>query len=69
MIIQRKAPRQGNLKSWTEDGEILIRESLDRGKDVQTVCLTPEELERILKAHREQCTLEKLRTLPQFTKR
>lgn len=46
--IQRRPPRQGNLQVWFSDGEIYIRESLDRGKDVQTVCLAPEELGKIV---------------------
>lgn len=40
------------LTAWveTDDGseEVFIRESLDRGKDVQTVAITKEELKRII---------------------
>ncbi len=37
------------LTAWIEpDGEIFIRESLNRGRDVQTVALTKEELLKIV---------------------
>jgi hypothetical protein len=47
--IRRKAS-EGILDIWSDpDGEIFIRESLNRGRDVQTVCLTANELDKIVK--------------------
>ena len=52
--IRRKKPRQGTLSAWLEEGEIFIRESLERGRDVQTVCVTKEELLKILALEPEE---------------
>ncbi len=41
------------LQVWVDDGEIYIRESMDRGRDVQTVCATRSELEKILAAEKD----------------
>jgi hypothetical protein len=47
--IRRKAG-DGILDVWSDpDGELYIRESLNRGRDVQTVCLTAHELDKIVK--------------------
>lgn len=48
MKIVRRRPRIGVLHVWVEYGEIFISESLDKGRDVQTVCVTREELSKIL---------------------
>ena len=46
----RIASRKGGgvLSAWLDNDEIFIRESLDRGRDVQTVAVTRDELLKIL---------------------
>lgn len=41
--------KRGVLTAWLDENEIFIRESLDRGRDVQTVCVSRAELEKILR--------------------
>ncbi|MDE2100010.1 MAG: hypothetical protein KGL39_22340 [Patescibacteria group bacterium] len=43
----------GSVVAWEDDGEIYIREKLDRGRDVQTVALSPIELRKILSRYEE----------------
>lgn len=53
MRIVRKDGR-GVVSAWIEGDEIFIRESLDRGKDVQTICLSRKELLKILELEPEE---------------
>lgn len=55
MKIQRKDGK-GVVNVWFDEGEFYIRESLERGKDVQTVCLSKDEF---LKIHANLEKIEK----------
>ena len=38
----------GIVSAWIDGDDYYIRESLDRGRDIQTICLSRSELQRIL---------------------
>lgn len=52
----------GVLTAWVDEttDELYIRESLDRGKDVQTVCVSRAELAKISALQKEGELLEKI---------
>jgi len=50
-IRQGKPDIGGTITAWRDsdtDSGVLIRETMDRGRDVQTVYVTQQDLEKIL---------------------
>jgi crotonobetainyl-CoA:carnitine CoA-transferase CaiB-like acyl-CoA transferase len=39
----------GKVQAWKEDDGVFVRESMNRGKDVQTVFLNAEEFAKIFR--------------------
>jgi hypothetical protein len=48
--IQRR-DWKGNLKVWTNEDEVFIRETTLGGKQMDTVCLSRSEMDRLIKEY------------------
>lgn len=44
----RRKKGKGRIIAWTDDGMFYIRESVDRGRDVQTISVSEKELRKVL---------------------